>query len=112
MPNMKFKSSDPNFPAGTDSRGHPLCRCCGKPVLSFDGHPIHTKCIPKHWGKHANGVNASRCVEFGQKSSITKRRARIDSQRKPKKTVTRIKLSKGGRMMGPFGAEYSGRMGY
>jgi hypothetical protein len=40
------------------------CRCCGKSVFSYDGHPIHTSCIPKHWGKHARGVNASRCQEF------------------------------------------------
>lgn len=29
------------------------CRCCGGPVGVFDGHPIHTRCIPKHWGKHS-----------------------------------------------------------
>jgi len=48
--------------------GQVLCRCCGKPVYNTDGHPIHTKCIPKHWGKHAKGINASRCKEFGRKS--------------------------------------------
>lgn len=41
-----------------------VCRCCGKPVFVFDGHPIHTKCIPAHWGKHSQGKNASRCAEF------------------------------------------------
>ena len=52
------------------------CRCCGKPLNPVehmvgltatikDGHPIHTRCIPKHWGKHSNGVNNSRCKEFG-----------------------------------------------
>ena len=40
------------------------CRCCGKLVLNLDGYPIHTKCIVKHWSKHSNGVNASRCHEF------------------------------------------------
>lgn len=43
------------------------CRCCGKPItgiLDMDGSPIHTRCIPKHWGKHAHGKNASRCHEF------------------------------------------------
>lgn len=41
------------------------CRCCGKP-LYFWLNPIHTQCIPKHWGKHAHGINASRCKEFGK----------------------------------------------
>lgn len=41
------------------------CRCCGKPVLPFDDHPIHTRCIPKHWGDHAKGRKARRCLEFG-----------------------------------------------
>jgi hypothetical protein len=42
-----------------------LCRCCGKPVgFTGDDYPIHTKCIPKHWGKHAKGINFSRCKEF------------------------------------------------
>jgi hypothetical protein len=40
------------------------CRCCGKSVFTFDGTPLHTACIPRHWGKHARGVNASRCKEF------------------------------------------------
>jgi hypothetical protein len=40
------------------------CRCCGYGVKTFDGHPIHTRCIPKHWGKHSHGVNSSRCKEF------------------------------------------------
>lgn len=41
------------------------CRCCGKAVTAFDGHPIHTRCIPKHWDAHQRGYNASRCREFG-----------------------------------------------
>ena len=47
------------------------CRCCGKPVNNFeriirwDGYPIHTRCIPKHWGKHQRDVNNTRCREFG-----------------------------------------------
>jgi len=40
------------------------CRCCGGAVYAFDGYPIHTKCIPKHWDRHAKGINASRCKEF------------------------------------------------
>ena len=41
------------------------CRCCGKDAIRFfDGLPIHTLCIGKHWGRHVNGVNASRCLEF------------------------------------------------
>jgi len=44
------------------------CRCCGKPVYNTDGYPIHTKCIPTHWGKHAHGINTSRCKEFGHKA--------------------------------------------
>ena len=44
-----------------------LCRCCGKPIWNSDGHPIHTACIRKHWGKHAKGINASRCKEFGKR---------------------------------------------
>ena len=43
-----------------------ICRCCGKNVYMFDGAPIHTACIPKHWAKHSHGVNASRCKEFGK----------------------------------------------
>ena len=42
------------------------CRCCGKPVFTGDA-PIHTRCIPKHWGRHAHGKNVSRCREFGNK---------------------------------------------
>jgi len=43
------------------------CRCCGKAItFPIDSHPIHTTCIPKHWGKHAHGKNASRCKEFGR----------------------------------------------
>lgn len=48
-----------------------ICRCCGKPVMglleAFDQHPIHTKCIPRHWSKHVHGTGASRCREFGKK---------------------------------------------
>lgn len=44
------------------------CRCCGKAlgILERDGAPIHTKCIPNHWGKHAHQVNSSKCHEFGR----------------------------------------------
>lgn len=45
-----------------------VCRCCGKAgsnrIESLIDAPIHTMCIPKHWGKHAKGVNATRCKEF------------------------------------------------
>ena len=44
------------------------CRCCGRTVPPMDSYPIHTACIPKHWNKHANGVNASRCREFGREA--------------------------------------------
>jgi len=53
-----------------------ICRCCGKNLglerfidnlnVTAIVAPIHTRCIPKHWGKHAKGVNASRCKEFGR----------------------------------------------
>jgi hypothetical protein len=46
-----------------------ICRCCGKNLgleRFMDDAPIHTRCIPKHWGKHAHSVNASRCQEFGR----------------------------------------------
>lgn len=46
-----------------------VCRCCGRNLgleRFMDNAPIHTRCIPKHWGKHAHGVNASRCKEFGK----------------------------------------------
>ena len=44
------------------------CRCCGGafPLMRIDNYPIHTRCIPKHWGKHSQGINASRCKEFGK----------------------------------------------
>jgi len=42
-----------------------ICRCCGAGVAPLTDHPIHTKCIPKHWDKHARGQFASRCREFG-----------------------------------------------
>jgi hypothetical protein len=48
------------------------CRCCGKHVNNFDGHPIHTACIRQHWGRHVHGVNASRCREFGPKKEARK----------------------------------------
>ncbi len=48
------------------------CRCCGNPVIVFDGHPIHTMCISKHWGKHVYGINGSRCKEFWQKARYSK----------------------------------------
>ena len=47
-----------------------VCRCCGKNLgleRFIDTAPIHTRCIPKHWGKHSHGINASRCAEFGNK---------------------------------------------
>ena len=43
-----------------------VCRCCGKGVHYSDREPIHTACIAKHWGKHAQKINASRCYEFGK----------------------------------------------
>jgi hypothetical protein len=46
-----------------------ICRCCGKNLgleRFMDDAPIHTRCIPKHWGKHSHNVNASRCQEFGR----------------------------------------------
>ena len=49
------------------------CRCCGKYVPGWYAYGdnsefnIHTKCIPKHWDKHARGVNRSRCKEFKKK---------------------------------------------
>lgn len=60
------------------------CRCCGKPVPPFDAHPIHTRCIPKHWAKHGQGLNASRCREFGHLSEATRTReaALEDAQRR------------------------------
>ena len=56
------------------------CRCCGKnlglerfmddfahPFARFQPPaPIHTRCIPKHCAKHAHGINATRCKEFGK----------------------------------------------
>lgn len=57
-----------------------LCRCCGENLRTFfervDRSPIHTRCIPKHWGKHGKGINASRCKEFG-KGSICPERSRL-----------------------------------
>ena len=41
------------------------CRCCGKEFDNFfDDSPIHTLCIPKHWGDHARGIKPGRCKEF------------------------------------------------
>jgi len=51
----------------TDSTIGLKCRCCGKAVPPVDSYPIHTACIPKHWDRHAHGVNAGRCQEFGSK---------------------------------------------
>lgn len=49
-------------------QGAKICRCCGKPILglleAMDPYEIHTKCIPRHWGKHAHGTGAGRCREF------------------------------------------------
>ena len=52
----------------TDSTIGLKCRCCGKAVPPMDSYPIHTACIPKHWDRHAHGVNASRCREFGREA--------------------------------------------
>lgn len=52
------------------------CRCCGGPVYNSDQYPIHTRCIPKHWDKHAKGINASRCKEFGKKAKPKNKKAR------------------------------------
>ena len=57
-----------NARGSTDALGSNPCRCCGKHVWWSDT-PIHTRCIPKHWGKHAKGVNASRCQEFNYQPS-------------------------------------------
>ncbi len=54
----------------TPPKVNTVCRCCGKNLgleRFMDNHPIHTRCIPKHWSKHSHGVNASRCKEFGGK---------------------------------------------
>ena len=51
------------------NRDRITCRCCGKNLgleRFMDDAPIHTRCIPKHWGKHAHGINATRCKEFGK----------------------------------------------
>jgi hypothetical protein len=73
----------------TKLEGKSICRCCGKPLSPgemimdaasgrFDKISIHTRCIPKHWGKHAKGINASKCVElaakFAKKKTVNKRR--------------------------------------
>ena len=50
----------------------PPCRCCGKALSILDGITetvregvgIHTRCIPKHWGKHSKRINNARCKEF------------------------------------------------
>ena len=43
-----------------------LCRCCGHPVYASDQAPIHTRCIVRHWTKHAKGKHARRCREFSK----------------------------------------------
>ena len=43
-----------------------LCRCCGHPVYASDQAPIHTRCIVRHWTKHAKGKNVRRCREFSK----------------------------------------------
>lgn len=53
------------------------CRCCGKEAFRFPGEErmpevIHTRCIPKHWGKHSKGINASRCKEFSGQPGLNK----------------------------------------
>jgi hypothetical protein len=63
------------------------CRCCGKPVRTFDGAPIHTACLPNHWDKHVwqrvqEGTNASRCQEWGRVQVPTNtRRAAIGGEK-------------------------------
>ena len=50
----------------------PPCRCCGGMLGILDGISdavlegvgIHTRCIPKHWGKHSKNINAAKCHEF------------------------------------------------
>jgi len=55
---------------GTLDRVHAVtivCRCCNKNLgleRFLDDAPIHTRCIPKHWGKHSKGLNVSKCKEF------------------------------------------------
>ena len=52
--------------SGTFKRTHnQRCRCCAHMIWDYEA-PICTRCIPKHWGKHAKGINASRCHEFKQ----------------------------------------------
>ena len=70
---------EPTEDASTDAQEHEptqqevkmpapnVCRCCGKPVYSSDGAPIHTRCIVRHWQRHAKGKNVRRCREFGNK---------------------------------------------
>ena len=43
-----------------------ICRSCGRVVWASDNAPIHTKCIPNHWTKHAKGKNVRRCREFSK----------------------------------------------
>jgi hypothetical protein len=49
----------------------PTCRCCGRDLTGYaalqaiqDGAGIHTRCITRHWGRHAHGKGISRCREF------------------------------------------------
>ena len=50
----------------------PACRCCGRELTGYaalqaiqDGAGIHTRCITRHWGRHAHGGKGiSRCREF------------------------------------------------
>jgi hypothetical protein len=51
-----------------------FCRCCGNQVSNVDHYPIHTACIAKHWAKHKNGANVSRCAEFGPAGNAANRR--------------------------------------
>lgn len=55
------------------TRGWLDCRCCSRPVPPMDAYPIHTRCIVKHWARHAHYVNASRCREFGGEREPFKR---------------------------------------
>lgn len=44
-----------------------ICRCCGlEGLITPDAHPICTRCIPRHWDKHAHGKNASKCREYSR----------------------------------------------
>jgi hypothetical protein len=58
----------------------PPCRCCGKALGILDGISeavregagIHTRCIPKHNGKHTHGINAARCQDTQNKERLAR----------------------------------------